>query len=105
MLKPLNITQGGNRSEGGPDIIPLADRGVPVVLFEQDASDLLHVHHTANDTLDKVDRSDLRTHNVSAFAVFAYLAANHESDFGSAVTKRIRPFRRPTNTDGTKSGG
>lgn len=87
ILKPLGIERGSNNSQGGPDIIPLSDKGVPVVLFEQDATNYFDIHHTANDTLDKVRPEDLRQ-TVSALSVFSYLAANSSAGFGDRLSKR-----------------
>ena len=49
----------------------------------QDGSDYFDLHHTPDDTLDKIDPQAL-AQNVAAYAVFAYLAADAQGDFGSA---------------------
>jgi len=72
-LAPLGIERGG-KAQGGPDLGPMAARGVPVVTLAQDGSDYFDLHHTANDTLDKVDPKAL-AQNVAAYAVFTALAA------------------------------
>jgi len=51
--------------------------------LHQDTSRYFEWHHTANDTLDKVDPDQLRQ-NVAVYAVALYLAAEAEGDFGSA---------------------
>ncbi len=76
-LAPLGIIPGDNAAFGGADISPLRQAGVPVVTLRQDGSDYFDLHHTANDTLDKIDPEALRQ-NVAAFAVFAYLAADSD---------------------------
>jgi hypothetical protein len=49
----------------------------------QDGTYYFDLHHNADDTLDKIDPADL-AQNVAVYAVFAYLAAEAEGDFGSA---------------------
>jgi hypothetical protein len=41
-------------------------------------------HHTPDDTLDKIDPAEL-AQNVAAYVAFAYLAADADGDFGSAL--------------------
>ena len=53
---------------------------MPVVDLSQDGLDYFDLHHTADDTLDKIDPDALRQ-NVAAFAVFVYLAAENDWDF------------------------
>ena len=81
MLAPLGIHRGDNEAGGGPDLTPLRKAGMAVATLYQDGTDYFDYHHTANDTLDKVDRAAL-DQNVAAFAVFAYLAAQAPGDFG-----------------------
>ncbi len=68
------------QTSGGPDIIPLAMAGVPTMRFQQDGTDYFDLHHTPDDTLDKIDPEQLAI-NTAAFAVMAVLAANAETDF------------------------
>jgi Peptidase family M28 len=44
---------------GGDDIRELQKAGVPVVSLRQDGLDYFDVHHTADDTLDKIDPKQL----------------------------------------------
>jgi carboxypeptidase Q len=74
LLQPLGIAQGGKASSGGPDIKPLIEAGVAVFRLMQDGTDYFDVHHTADDTLDKIDPASLQQ-NVAAWAVVTYLAA------------------------------
>ncbi|MGY0560958.1 M20/M25/M40 family metallo-hydrolase [Luteimonas sp. A277] len=82
-LAPLGIEYMPEEGGPGPDIIPMAQAGVTWVWLGQDGTDYFDLHHNANDTLDKVDPADL-AQNTAAYAVFAYLAAQAEGDFGSA---------------------
>ncbi len=85
-LAPLGIAHAPGEGGPGPDIIPLAAKGVTWAWLAQDGSDYFHLHHTADDTLDKIDPAAL-AQNVAAYAVFAWLAAEAEGDFGSQVKK------------------
>lgn len=88
-LAPLGIEYAPGEGGPGPDIGPLAARGVTWAWLAQDGSDYFHLHHTADDTLDKVDPEAL-AQNVAAWAVFAWLAAEAEGDFGSHVATPAR---------------
>ncbi|HWP94485.1 MAG TPA: M20/M25/M40 family metallo-hydrolase [Gammaproteobacteria bacterium] len=81
LLAPLGIERGSNTADGGSDIGPLLRHGVPVFSLQHDASRYFDLHHTANDTLDKIDRVAL-SQSVAAYAVAAYVAATIEEDFG-----------------------
>jgi hypothetical protein len=81
VLEPLGIRRGSSTADGGTDIAPLRRLGVPVISFQHDASRYFDYHHTANDTLDKVDREAL-DQTVAAYASTAFLAANAGGDFG-----------------------
>lgn len=81
-LAPLNILPGDNTATGGPDLAPLRAGGVPILELNQNGWDYFDYHHTADDTLDKVNPATLRQ-NVAAYAVSAYLAAELDWDFGS----------------------
>ena len=53
---------------------------MPVVTLMQDGTDYFDYHHTADDTLDKIEPANLR-HNVAAVAAFTWMAANMEGSF------------------------
>ena len=81
MLTPLGILRGGNSVPGGgPDIIPMAMQGVPTVRLNQDGTDYFDLHHTPDDTLDKID-PDALAQNVAAYVALVYLAANMDVEF------------------------
>lgn len=81
-LAPLDIQYMPGKGSPGPDIGPLAQRGGAWGWLAQDGTDYFDYHHTANDTLDKVEAKAL-DQQVAAYAVFAYLAAESDLDFGS----------------------
>ena len=53
---------------------------MPAFALNQDASRYFDIHHTADDTLDKIDREQL-DQNVAAWAAFVWLAADSDVDF------------------------
>ena len=67
---------------GGDDIRELQKAGVPVVSLRQDGLDYFDTHHTADDTLDKIDPKQLNQ-AVAVWAAFSYLAAASDVDFRS----------------------
>jgi hypothetical protein len=80
-LAPLSVERGGNEAYGGADLGPMKDLGMPVLDLLQDGTHYFDVHHTMDDTLDKVQRSDL-DQVVAAFATATYIAAASGTDFG-----------------------
>ncbi|MEO8159880.1 MAG: M28 family peptidase [Arenimonas sp.] len=82
LLAPLGIE---SREQGGPgpDIGPFAKLGMPWAQLAQDGTDYFDYHHTANDTLDKLDSAAL-DQQAAAYAVMAYAAAESPVDFGRA---------------------
>ena len=81
LLEPLGIERGNNKAGGGADLSPLRKAGMPVLGLTQDGSRYFDYHHTADDTLDKIDRDDLNQ-NVAAYVTAAYVAANIDRNFG-----------------------
>ncbi len=88
-LAPLGIEYAPDKGGPGPDISPFAAQGLAWAWLAQDGSDYFHLHHNADDTLDKIDPEAL-AQNVAAYVVFAYLAAEAEGDFGSAPKATAR---------------
>ncbi len=74
-LGPLGIAASRVAAGGGADIEPLVKSGVPVIDLQQDGTRYFDIHHTRDDTLDKVDPAQLQQ-NVAAWAVTLHLAAN-----------------------------
>ncbi|HPF24230.1 MAG TPA: M28 family peptidase [Hyphomonas sp.] len=80
VLTPLGVTAGDNEAHGSSDLGPLMRGGVPVVTPAQDGTDYFDLHHTPDDTFDKIDPEQFRQ-NVSVYAAFAYIAAESGWDF------------------------
>lgn len=74
-LRDLGVERGDNKSSGGADISVLGKAGVPIVGLTQDGTTYFDLHHTANDTLDKVDPVQLEQ-NVEVYARVARAFAN-----------------------------
>lgn len=85
-LRRLAISPGTNNAYGGADISAIRDLGVPVITLNQDGTDYFDLHHTPDDTLDKVDPAALRQ-NVAAWAAFIYMASEMDGDFGRLPVK------------------
>jgi carboxypeptidase Q len=81
VLEPLHLESGMNSASGGADVRPLREAGIPVLDLSLDATTYFDIHHTANDTLAKIDAKTL-DQSVAAFAVAAWLAATKQGDFG-----------------------
>lgn len=81
VLQPLGVL-ASPRPElfGGVDIGPLAGAGVPVFGLNQDGTRYFDLHHTADDTLDKIDPEQL-SQNVAAWAALVWLIADSDVDF------------------------
>ncbi len=90
VLAPLGIVVEPGLGSPGPDVGPIVALGAPWAQLAQDGSDYFDYHHTANDTLDKVDAKAL-DQQVAAYAVLAYLAAETAVDFGQLPVKPATP--------------
>jgi carboxypeptidase Q len=84
VVAPLGIILADNNSTGGPDIMFLSASGVPVLDPEQDGTDYFDLHHTPDDTFDKIDPAAFRQ-NVAAYAALTYIAAQTDWDFRKAA--------------------
>ncbi|MFQ5563901.1 MAG: M20/M25/M40 family metallo-hydrolase [Parvularculaceae bacterium] len=80
VLRRLGVGPGDNEAGGGPDVSPMREQGVPVIGLRQNGWDYFDLHHTPDDTLDKVDPDDL-AQNVAAWAATLYLASEMEGGF------------------------
>ena len=85
LLAPIGVAPGSDdQPGGGPDLYPLIAAGVPTLRLHQDGRDYFDLHHTADDTVDKLDAA-LLDQNVAAFAVFAWLVADSDASFRSSA--------------------
>ncbi len=82
-LAPLGIKWMPGK--GGPesDIEVMAGLGMAWASLGHDGTNYFDLHHTDEDTLDKIDPKQL-AQNVAAYVVLAWLASQADGDFGSA---------------------
>lgn len=80
-LAPLGVGAGQVEAGGGADIQPLVKAGVPVIDLQQDGTRYFDLHHTPDDTLDKIDPVQLRQ-NVAAWALTLHAVANAPETLG-----------------------
>jgi carboxypeptidase Q len=75
-LGPLGVPQGQGKPEGGTDVEPIIVAQKPAVIdLNQDGMRYFDLHHTPDDTLDKIDPAQLQQ-NVDAWAVVVGIAGN-----------------------------
>lgn len=74
-IAPLGLQRGKSKTTGGTDIEPLHDAGVRIIGISQDGTAYFDLHHTADDTLDKIDPVALEL-NVEAYARATAMVAN-----------------------------
>ena len=77
-LAPLGIATGSFTEADGSDIGPMLADGLPGVGLSQDGTRYFDVHHTPDDTLDKVDPAQLRQNVAAWTAVLAVLSGGIE---------------------------
>jgi len=73
-LAPLGVVPGSNPASGGADVEKFVEDGVPVIDLQQDGTRYFDLHHTADDTLDKIDLAQLRQNVASWVAVLGVVA-------------------------------
>lgn len=84
VLQPIGVDYDTKRpGGGGSDLSQMHAKGMAALTLTQDGTDYFDYHHTANDTLDKIDPKEL-AQNVAVYAAFSYMAAQADGDFGSA---------------------
>jgi hypothetical protein len=78
-LLPLGIVTGSFEDAGGSDIGPMIADGLPAVGLNQDGTRYFDLHHTPDDTLDKIDPVQLRQNVAAWTAMLAVLSGGIES--------------------------
>ncbi len=76
----LNLPLVKKDTSGGPDIGPIKAKGVPTMRLQQDGTDYFDLHHTPDDTFDKIDPDEMAK-NTAAFAAMAWITANSTSNY------------------------
>jgi hypothetical protein len=81
LLAPLGIERQDDKGSPGADVSPLQGLGVPILDLRQDVTRYFDLHHSANDTVDKIDPGIL-AQAAAAYATAAWAAAEMDGDFG-----------------------
>jgi Zn-dependent M28 family amino/carboxypeptidase len=58
-LSLIGVQPLSGEAHGGTDVGPMVQKGTPVIDLEQDGTRYFDIHHTADDTLDKIDPAQL----------------------------------------------
>ncbi|UZK66982.1 M28 family peptidase [Sphingomonas sp. M1-B02] len=82
-LTPLGIAKGSGEPDGGADVGAVIRAGTAVVALGQSGLRYFDLHHTPDDTLDKVDPAQLRQ-NVAAWTTMLAIVANAPETIGPA---------------------
>jgi Zn-dependent M28 family amino/carboxypeptidase len=90
LLAPAATLELENRGSGGADISRMLTAGVPLFGLRQDSTRYFDLHHTANDTADKLEPESL-DRCVAVVAVWAYVAADIPTPFERIPEEKRKP--------------
>lgn len=83
-LSPMGIVRGSGKPDGGTDIGPIiAAQKLAVVDLNQDGTRYFDLHHTPDDTLDKIDPAQLQQ-NVDAWAAVLRIVGEEAGPISAA---------------------
>lgn len=88
-LQSLSLPRPTSGTRGGADLIPLHPAGVPLLTVQQDGTHYFDIHHSADDTYDKLDPTGM-SQTVAVTAALVYGLADAEKDLG-----RVPADQRP----------
>lgn len=80
VLAPLGVEAGGSDSDGGSDMGLLREAGVASFDLDLRSDDYFDLHHTADDTFDKIEPARINQ-AAAVYAVFAWMAAQAPVNF------------------------
>jgi carboxypeptidase Q len=80
LMGELGVSRRSGDTDGGPDMIPLSALGVPALNLMQDGTDYFDLHHTPDDTFDKVKPENMRQ-NLAVWTIFTFIAAEWPGSF------------------------
>jgi Zn-dependent M28 family amino/carboxypeptidase len=84
VLEPMGIGWNAEiKGFPGPDMMPLVRNGMAGASLSGDGTRYFDLHHTAEDTLDKIEAEDL-SFNAAAYAALLYLVAEYDGRFDGA---------------------
>ncbi len=74
-LATLGVAPGGEMATGGADLDVVREQNAALVDLQQDGTRYFELHHTPDDTLDKIDPAQLRQ-NVAVYTAVVNILAN-----------------------------
>lgn len=80
LMAPLNVVRSNRPAGGGPDFGPMVRQGMPSIGLMQDGTKYFDLHHTPDDTFDKVSKEEM-SQNMAAWSIFTYIAAEWPGRF------------------------
>jgi carboxypeptidase Q len=84
-LAPLGIARGTDPASGGADVQAIiAAQKLGIIDLQQDGTRYFDLHHTPDDTLDKIDKAQLRQ-NVAAWTTVLAEVAHYEGELKPEV--------------------
>jgi Zn-dependent M28 family amino/carboxypeptidase len=98
-FQALDVEVREDDAHGGADTGVLRTAGVPQLDLRQDVSRYFDLHHTANDTVDKIDAAQ-HAQAAHALATLVWFAAEEAVDFG-----RLMPEQQDTPRREGQAGG
>jgi len=84
LLAPLGITLSKEAATSGADLGDWAKAGVAAIDLQQDGTRYFDIHHTPDDTFDKIDPAQL-AQNVAAWTAMLAVLANAREEIGRAA--------------------
>jgi hypothetical protein len=79
-LAPLGVVPRKTPAGGGADIgAIIAAQKLGIIDLQQDGTKYFDLHHTPDDTLDKIDKAEMRQ-NVAAWVSTLAIVANYEGE-------------------------
>jgi len=79
-LAPLGIVKNDKAEADGTDVGPTIEAGAPWVSLSQDGMRYFDIHHTPDDTLDKIDVEQMRQNVAAWTAMLAVLSGGIEPE-------------------------
>jgi len=86
-LTPIGVTRGKGVGGDGTDIGPMLAKGVAAIDLNQDGTRYFDWHHTAEDVLDRIDKTQLRQ-NVAAWTAMLGVVADAPEELGPVTPRK-----------------
>ena len=91
LMAPIKVIMDATTPShfAGSDVAEMETAGAPSFSFRQDMSRYFDLHHSADDTLDKVDPAHMNQ-NVAAWTALLYLIADSDIDFRALAAAPVK---------------